>query len=133
MSAQYRSMPAIIAGLLFLGQLAGCAGGPERTVSVRDGGRRETMTMTAANFKFDPAVIKASPGEVLTVQIENVSGTDHNFTLKDPAGKILHEIELPEKSTREVRIELPEEGIYPFYCDKPFHSTLGMEGRIEVE
>jgi plastocyanin len=132
MRSRSRSLPAIIAGLLFLVQLAGCAGSG-RTVSVRDGGRQEVIAMTAANFKFDPAVIKALSGEVLTVAIENVSGTDHNFTLHNPAGKILHDIELPEKTTREVRIELAERGIYPFHCNKPFHPTLGMEGRIEVE
>ncbi|MEJ2033862.1 MAG: cupredoxin domain-containing protein [Deltaproteobacteria bacterium] len=128
---RFRLAPAIIAGILFL-LLAGCAGSG-RTVSVRDGGRPETVRMTAADFKFDPAVIKASPGGVLTIEIENTSNADHNFTIKDPSGKVLQDIELPEKTTQEVRIEISQPGIYPYHCDKPFHATLGMKGRIEVE
>jgi len=34
--------------------------------------------------------------------------------------------------TAEIRITLSEAGEYNFYCDKPFHSSFGMKGQIEV-
>ena len=112
--------------------LGGCAQQPS-TLRVPEKEGKKIVNMTASNFKFEPNVIKASPGDVLVLEIENISGTDHNFTIKNPQEDVLGRIDLPEKSTRQLTIQLPGSGIYPFYCDKPFHSTLGMEGRIEVK
>ena len=41
-------------------------------------------------------------------------------------------IDVPGKETVEVKVRLKESGIYEFFCNKPFHSTLGMKGTLEV-
>jgi plastocyanin len=120
--------------LLWLGVLlavTSCAGqqplvtiGPEKGEAVID--------VKASDFKFEPNNIKAYKGEEMVFRIENVSGTGHNFTIKDPGGNTLHSVPLPPKETTTVEVTLSEAGDYTFYCDKPFHSAFGMKGRIEV-
>jgi len=86
----------------------------------------------ASNFKFEPNNIKAYKGDELVFRIENISGTGHNFTIKDPEGHTLQSLPLPPKETTTVKVTLSEGGTYEFYCDKPFHSAFGMKGRVEV-
>lgn len=88
--------------------------------------------MTASNFKFEPAVIQARVGDNLSLEIRNTASGAHNFTLKDPKGQILKSYDLPPNQKITVRVSLREPGVYEFFCDKPFHSTMGMKGRLEV-
>lgn len=90
------------------------------------------IDVKASDFKFEPNNIKAFKGEELVFKIDNISGTEHNLTIKDPQGKELKSVSLPPKETTTVKVSLQESGDYEFYCDKPFHSTFGMKGRIEV-
>lgn len=91
------------------------------------------LPVKASNFRFEPNNLKAYKGEILDFRIDNVSDTDHNFTIKDPQGRILKSVPLPAKETTTVSVGLSEPGIYEFYCDKPFHETFGMKGRISVQ
>ncbi len=92
----------------------------------------KTIDMKASSYSFEPNNIKANQGDTIVLNITNISGTKHNFTLKDPGGKIIHSVELLPNKPEHLRITFSEKGAYDFYCDKPFHSTLGMKGRIEV-
>jgi uncharacterized cupredoxin-like copper-binding protein len=130
MGMSKRSQFAIVLWLSFL-LVAACATqqplvtiGPEKGEAVID--------IKASDFKFEPNDIKAYKVEELVFKIDNVSGTEHNFTIKDPQGKELKSVSLPPKETTTVKVSLQESGDYEFYCDKPFHSTFGMKGRIEV-
>jgi uncharacterized cupredoxin-like copper-binding protein len=71
------------------------------------------------------------PG-TLPLHIKNVSSMEHNFTLKNPEGEIIKSVNLPEGETVTVEIDLPRPGTYPFYCDRPFHASLGMKGVVKV-
>ncbi len=125
---EFRRDPLMIA-LVFLFAFA-CAG-QQKTVSVGPG--EKTVNIKASDFKFDPNDIKARKGDVLTLSVENVSsGTLHNITVKSPQGNTLAEANIESKSTAKVTVKLTEAGTYPFYCDRPFHSSLGMKGKIEV-
>jgi plastocyanin len=31
-----------------------------------------------------------------------------------------------------INVELPDPGVYRFYCNKSFHASLGMKGQIVV-
>ncbi len=86
----------------------------------------------AGNFKFEPNNLQAYKGDVLVLKIENISGTGHNFTIKNPAGGTIQSVPLTPKETTTVKVDLSETGTYEFYCDKPFHAAFGMKGRIEV-
>jgi len=90
------------------------------------------LAMKASDFTFEPNNIKAYRGEVIVLKIENISNTGHNFSLIDPRGNMVQNITLPPKETLTVKVALSETGTYEFYCDKPFHSTLGMKGQIVV-
>ncbi len=115
--------------LLFLS--LSCAGLPPQAEAVAAQGEK-TMDMKAGSYKLEPNNIKANQGDTIVLNITNISGKQHNFTIKDPGGKILQSVELLPNKTEHVKISLPERGTYNFYCNKPFHSTLGMKGRIEV-
>ncbi len=110
--------------------LLSCAHAQQESVTVPKD--EKTLTIKAENFKFEPNSIQAHQGDVLTLQIENTAGGDHNFTLKSPRGATLVNKDLPAKATTPVKITLSESGTYDFYCDKPLHSTMGMKGKIEV-
>ncbi len=114
--------------LLFLQACAGLQ--PE--VTVGPGVGEKVLEVRASSFKFEPNNIKAYTGDVILLKIENTSDSSHNFSIKDPQGKVLSSAELPAGKITKVNITLAEKGTYDFYCDKPFHSGFGMKGRIEV-
>jgi uncharacterized cupredoxin-like copper-binding protein len=126
-SGQYA---AIISAFILLA-LAACAG-VQQQVAVSPGTGEKVIGMTADNFKFIPNNIKAARGDVLVIKIENISKSEHNFTIKNPQGNILQDGDIPPGKTAEFRVPLPEAGEYDFYCDEPFHTLFGMKGQIEV-
>jgi plastocyanin len=110
---------------------AGCAGQREPKKMTAAAGKK-TLAMTASNFKFEPSVIQALMGDTLVFKISNASSLAHNFTIKDPLGQIIESVELPPNKSVSVEIPLRDTGAYEFYCDKPFHATMGMKGHVEV-
>ncbi len=91
------------------------------------------VTVKASNFKFEPNNLKAYKGDVLVFRIENSSSSGHNFTVKDPQGRTMQNVDLPANETVTVKVNLSEAGTYEFFCDEPFHSTFGMKGQILTE
>ncbi len=88
--------------------------------------------MDASSYKFSPSEVKVQRPGKLTIQIKNVSRSEHNFTLEDTGGKVLANVELPPGQTVSTNVELDGAGVYKFYCDKPMHSTMGMKGQIII-
>jgi plastocyanin len=115
--------------LLFI--LSACAS-LQQQVTVSSVQGMNMITMEADSFKFTPNNIKAHQGEEIAIKIVNIADAGHDFTIKDPQGRIIKSVDLPSKQTTEIRITLSEAGEYNFYCDKPFHSSFGMKGQIEV-
>jgi plastocyanin len=120
----------VIALLLFL---SGCAGREQVVNVTAPPGQKAHVQMKASNFAFDPDVIVAQKGDILVLAVTNVSGEEHNLTVKDPSGSVVKSEDLPAHQTITVEVPLQAAGVYPFYCDKPFHTALGMKGRIEVK
>ncbi len=112
--------------------LIGC-GGRQPLMKLPSGGGPQDIQMTASSYKFTPNNIEAAVGDSVILHIENTSGHTHNFTLKDPHGKVMAERDLPPESTVAVSFALREPGTYKFHCDKPFHATFGMRGQIAVK
>jgi plastocyanin len=110
---------------------ASCAG-LQQEVAVSPGGGEKVLAIKASSFKFEPNNIRAHKGDVIMLKIDNISGGSHNFTVKDPEGKVLESHDLPAGKVTEVRLVVSEIGAYDFYCDRPFHSAFGMRGRIVV-
>ena len=71
-------------------------------------GQETTIEMTASNFKFEPNNITTRTGNKLTFNIKNISGTLHNFTLKDPNGVIMQNIDIPPEKSVQIKIAFPQ-------------------------
>ncbi len=126
-----RAMGCAIALLVLL---AGC-GGHKQAINVTAAapGEKVQVDMKASNFAFDPAIIDTQKGQTLVLNVTNVTGEPHNITVKNPAGKVIGDMDIGSHQTVTMEISLPTAGVYPLYCDKPLHATLGMKGRIEVK
>ena len=95
--------------------------------------RQESMvTVEASDFKFVPNHFQTYQGTSIVFTIQDVSGSKHNFTVKDPDGRVLQSIDVEPQKSVKVKVDFPHVGTYPFYCNLIFHKTMGMEGRVEV-
>ncbi len=99
---------------------------------VRVEGGRNLVEMTARAFKFQPNNVATGAGESILFRIQNVTGTSHNFTLKDPEGGTIQSVDIPGKQSVDIRATFPRTGVYKFYCAKIGHSELGMKGQVVV-
>lgn len=104
-----------------------------QTAVITDQGKqKQTVRIQADSFKFVPNNLVTYQGNILVFSIESISDSTHNFSLEDPSGKVLQNVDLPARKTVEVEVTFLELGTYKFYCDKPLHSTLGMSGQVSV-
>ncbi len=115
--------------LLVLALCAAC-GGPGRLVELSPTQTR--VAMTTGNFFIEPAQIVARVGTTLMLEVHNDSRFGHNFTVEDPAGRVIHSEEMAPGATVQLEVPLTREGVYPYYCAHTMHPTLGMRGRIEA-
>ena len=118
--------------LVVIAALAGCAGGGKVQTAAPMGSGGSMITIEAGNYKFSPQEIRVEKPGLLAIEVKNVSGTEQNFTLKDLRGKVLKSVDPHPGGSVIFNVELPEPGVYTFYCHKTFHSTLGMHGQIIV-
>ncbi len=117
--------------LLVILLLPACAA-KKTVVAVSSDGGEKIVLIEAASFSFMPTVIRAHQGDRLVLRVVNGAGAGHNLTVKNPRGEPVASVDLPAGETVEIPLELTESGTWPFYCDKPFHKTLGMSGNIEA-
>ena len=82
---------------------------------------------------FEPDTITAVAGSALTINLENVDGQFHDFTIDDFDGDQV-QVRLDPDETDSITLELPDAATeFTFYCSVPGHQALGMEGTIVVE
>jgi plastocyanin len=130
---RYSHMTFGLVSVLLVVIFFGCAKLQPQIMVEGGQGTKRTIDMQADSFVFTPNNIKAVQGDIITFNITNVSGKEHNFTITDRKGRIMQSVNLPAKKTVPVTVTLSEGGGYEFFCNKPFHTFLGMKGRIEVE
>ena len=117
--------------LIFL-SIGACAGPQNATKVSIVGDNKDTVEVTADNFNFEPSIIEVKAGESFLLKIKNVSSSSHNFTAKDPDGKVIQNVDLPENKTTTVELRFKQPGTYEFYCDRPFHKAMGRKGQFDV-
>ena len=98
-----------------------------------------TVNITLGSHYYQPNPIYMAGGVPTRLIFNNVSGKTHDF--KAPAffnsARILKgaaprgEIEL-QKGRGTVIVLVPTRGTYKVHCTQPFHTMLGMTGRIIV-
>ena len=126
-----RNWYLITGSVLFFIFLFGCAT-QQNPVAVTASEGKKGVLIEASSFEFRPNIIKVNGPGTISLNIKNLASTEHNFTLKNPEGEIIKSENLAEGKTVTVEIVLSRSGTYPFYCDKPLHSSFGMKGEIEV-
>ena len=122
--------------------IAGCGGGDDdnttgaeaagvASTTGGEAGGGQTVDMTAADYKFDPADQTVKSGDV-TFKLTNDGQTTHSLEIEDVNGqdKELEGVVSPGQSGT-LEVNLPP-GKYEFYCPVGNHKEMGMEGEITV-
>lgn len=111
--------------------LAGCASpSVERTAQpLPDGGQRVAIELSS--FAFAPNVVRVRAGVPLTIDAVSKSGIAHNLTILSlDQAAALKSVDVAANQTVTFQATLLRPGRYVFYCDKPLHRPLGMEGKL---
>ena len=74
--------------LVVIAAIAGCAGRTVKTAAPMSSGG-SMIAIEARSYKFSPNEIRVEKPGLLAIEIKNAAGSVHNFTLKDPRGKVL--------------------------------------------
>jgi YVTN family beta-propeller protein len=82
------------------------------------------LDLEADDYYFAPTFLRGEPGQKLTLEIENESGTLHNISL--PEQHI--DTDIPPKGKVRVDVTIPPSGVVHFFCK--FHRALGMHGEL---
>ncbi len=128
----YPASPGLTLMVLLAAMVAGCAG-PRvegRAGPLPEGG--QVVRLIASNFRFAPNFIEAPADAPIRFEIQNASGTRHNLTLRDPAGRILDRVDVAANGKAVLELPALAPGRYGLSCDRPFHTTLGMDGKLSV-
>lgn len=85
-----------------------------------------TLKLEADNFYFEPSVIRGTPGQKVTLTLENSSATAHNFTVKSQHV----DVDLDPHATKTAVVTIPASGYVSFYCE--YHQSEGMAGVLQA-
>ncbi len=82
------------------------------------------VELEADSKYFNPTFLRGTPGQKLTLKIENESQDLHSFTL--PAQQV--DKDFPAKAKGEVAVTFPPSGVVRFFCK--YHTGQGMNGEL---
>jgi YVTN family beta-propeller protein len=88
---------------------------------------RAKVKIEADDYYFKPTFLRGQPGQKLTLEIDNESGTLHNISI--PAQAI--DKDIPPRSKITVDVVFPASGAVAFRCK--IHSALGMNGELRAD
>jgi len=128
-----KSKAHLLAATILVAVVSGCSSSAKFVAVPHDLDRatvpRQSISMTAMRFRFEPEVIHVKAGTLLTLKIKSVQGT-HGFHLSD--FDIDDTLEENEEKTVELYLSTP--GEYSFRCSHFCGlGHLGMTGKIVVE
>lgn len=107
--------------------VSACGGGAGGSTG---GATSQSITVTATEFKFDPATINATPGQTINLTLKNNGTTQHTFVLPQANVKLTVD---PGKSGTQTFTAPTAPGTYPFDCDIAGHKEAGMVGQLVVK
>lgn len=85
---------------------------------------QKAFEIEADDYYFKPTFLRGTPGQRLTLEVENESGTLHNISIAD----LKIDRDVPPKKTVKVDVVFPASGVITFACK--FHAALGMSGQM---
>lgn len=108
-----------------------------------DGAAPARVHVELTSFRITPAAINLERGHRYILEIENGSGSSHDFTAReffasvelspeDQAKVQGGEIELEGHHSATIMLTPTRAGTFEFHCAHLLHSTLGMRGEIHV-
>jgi plastocyanin len=120
--AAFTPVATVLALVAFAIGLAGCSGG--------GGGKVQTVTVTGAEMRFDPAELTLAPGRY-RFHFVNAGTTFHDLGIyRDGRSRSTREAGAGQSIDLDV-IKL-ETGTYTMECREPGHLQAGMHGTITV-
>ncbi len=109
--------------------VSACGGGAGGSTSGGDGAA-QNVSITATEFKFDPATINATPGQTINLTVKNNGTTQHTWVLPQANVKLTID---PGKSVTQTFKAPSAAGTFAFDCDIPGHKEAGMAGQLIVK
>ena len=90
----------------------------------KDAAGQPAIELELDDYYFSPTFVRGTPGQSLTVELENESGTLHNMSM--PGQNIDQDV--PPHGRARIAIVFPASGAVSFHCK--FHSAMGMNGQL---
>jgi len=87
----------------------------------------DELEVEAYDNLFEPAEIKAAPGQTVALKISNAGRSLHNFSI--PGAGIDRDV--APGGNVELSVTFPADGALEYFCK--FHRALGMTGRLVAE
>lgn len=107
--------------------LAACGGGASTSGS--SNAAPLNVTVTATEFKFDPATINATAGQTINLTVKNIGTVQHTWVLAAANVKLT----IDPGKTATATFTAPAAGTYQYECDIPGHKEAGMVGQLIVK
>ncbi len=126
-----RKFGLLVVALVALSALIAACGGSTSSNTNSGAPGAVNVTVTATEFKFDPATIDAAPGQTVNVTFKNAGTVQHTFVIKeannfkltaDPGQTVTGSFTAPSTA-----------GNYTYFCDVPGHEQAGMKGTLAVK
>ncbi len=122
-----RKMILFAAVVMVASLIAACGGGAG---SSGGGAAPLSVTVTASEFKYDPATINASPGQTINLTVKNAGTVQHTWVLSAANVKLTID---PGQSVNQTFTAPATAGTYQYECDIPGHKEAGMIGQLIVK
>jgi len=86
-----------------------------------------SVTVTAKEFEFQPAMINAEPGQTLRIELVNEGRISHNLHF---VGNDVKTETIQAGNSDTITLTVPDKGEIRFRCEVPGHKQSGMVGKI---
>jgi plastocyanin len=125
--------------LLLVLVLTACSGGGGSS-----SGGSNNVSVTASEFKFDPADVTVTSGQTVNVSLKNTGSVDHTWVVlkqgvndttstQFSADQALVTVKAAAGQTGTGSFTAPAAGQYEIICDVPGHLDSGMKGTLTVK
>ncbi|MET9596035.1 cupredoxin domain-containing protein [Streptomyces sp. NPDC006516] len=128
-----RHTPAVTGGLALTAALALSAGVVLSSPQSDDTGSLTAEqiatlpTVDMVNYRFEPSILRAAPGQPVAFTFTNDTDDAHAFAVE----KLGIDIEVPSGRTRTVVVQAPP-GRYAMHCSVGSHQADGMKGQLVI-
>lgn len=117
-----------------LSMIVGCSSGGSGEEPETPTGKARSVEITAEEYKFTPSQFTASPGEQLTIALNNKGKMEHSIKFELDGKSASIDRDVAPGTTGHLTITAPSKtGTYIFYSPVDNDRKMGMEGRLEVQ